>query len=70
VIPFGPYLCLGALVVTVRWADFWNADPASFQAMFEVPWLIISVLTLGVITLGAILVIWRNIKEAIFHPPT
>jgi leader peptidase (prepilin peptidase)/N-methyltransferase len=70
VIPFGPYLCLGGLVVMVRWADFWNADPAGFQAMFEVPWLIIVVLTLGVIMLGAILVIWRNIKEAIFHPPT
>jgi prepilin signal peptidase PulO-like enzyme (type II secretory pathway) len=66
VIPYGPYLCLGAVVVVIRWADFWNADPLGFQAICEVPWLIISVLALGVIMLGALLVIWRNIKESIF----
>jgi hypothetical protein len=51
----------------VRWADLWNANPAGFQALFWVPWLVVTVLALGVVMLGAILVIWRNIKQAIFH---
>jgi prepilin signal peptidase PulO-like enzyme (type II secretory pathway) len=67
VIPFGPYLCSGALVVMIRWADLWNAAPGGFQDIFGMPWLVIAVLALGVVMLGAILVIWRNIKEAIFR---
>ena len=66
VIPYGPFLCLGALVVMVRWADFWNADPRSLQAFFDFPWLVPGILAVGVIMLGAMLVLWRNIKEALF----
>jgi prepilin signal peptidase PulO-like enzyme (type II secretory pathway) len=63
VIPYGPFLCLGAVIVIVRWADLWNR----FQPLFEPWWLTPSVLALGVVMLGAMLVIWRNIKEAIFR---
>jgi leader peptidase (prepilin peptidase) / N-methyltransferase len=66
VIPYGPFLCLATLVVVCRWADFWNARPESFQRFFDVPWLVPAVLTVGVVMLGAMLVLWRNIKEAIF----
>jgi hypothetical protein len=67
VIPYGPFLCLGALVVMVRWADFWNADPDSLQAFFDFPWLVPGVLAVCVLMLGAMLVLWRNIKEAVFR---
>jgi len=66
VIPYGPFLCLAAAVVTVWWAWFWNQDPHGFQAIFELGWLLPMVLALGVVMLGAMLVIWRNIKEAMF----
>jgi hypothetical protein len=67
VIPYGPFLCLATLLIVVRWADFWNADPSSFQAVFYLGWLVPLVLALGVLMLGAMLVIWRNIKESIFR---
>jgi leader peptidase (prepilin peptidase) / N-methyltransferase len=36
VLPFGPFLCLAALVVVLFWAPLWNyASP-----MFDVPWLV------------------------------
>jgi prepilin signal peptidase PulO-like enzyme (type II secretory pathway) len=66
VIPYGPFLCLATLLVVIRWADFWNAG-AGFQAVFFLGWLVPLVLALGVVMLGAMLVIWRNIKESIFH---
>ena len=66
VIPYGPFLCLAATAATVWWAWFWNQDPHGFQAIFELGWLLPMVLALGVVMLGAMLVIWRNIKEAIF----
>jgi prepilin signal peptidase PulO-like enzyme (type II secretory pathway) len=65
VIPYGPFLCLGALVVMIRWADLWNADLRSLQAFFDVPWLVPAILSVGVLMLGAMLVLWRNVKEAI-----
>ena len=66
VIPFVPYLALAALAVLVRWADFWNAAPLGLQNTFGVPWLIPAVLAICVVMLWAALVLWRNIKEAIF----
>jgi hypothetical protein len=67
VIPYGPFLCLGALVVMVGWGEFWNARPHGIQALFGLPWLVPGVLAIGLVMLGAMLVIWRNIKEAIFR---
>ena len=65
-IPYGPFLCLATATVTVWWAWFWNQEPGSYQSIFEFGWLLPSVLAIGVIMLGAMLVIWRNIKEAVF----
>ncbi|BBO34079.1 prepilin peptidase [Lacipirellula parvula] len=65
-IPYGPFLCLATAVVTVWWAWFWNQEPGSYQSIFELGWLLPSVLAIGVVMLGAMLVIWRNIKEAIW----
>ncbi len=57
---------MAAVVTIARWAYLWNADPWSFQAYFELGWLVPAVLAGGVLMLGAMLVLWRNIKEAIF----
>lgn len=67
VIPYGPFLCLGALAVMLRWGDFWNVRLAGIQDWFSIPWLVPVILAVGVVMLGAMLVIWRNIKEAIFY---
>ncbi len=63
---YGPFLCLATLAVMVRWGTFWNAD-SSIQQIFGEPLLVVIVLCIGVVLLGAMLVIWRNIKEALFH---
>jgi leader peptidase (prepilin peptidase) / N-methyltransferase len=62
---YGPFLCLATLVVMLRWATFWNAD-TPLQQVFAEPWLVVAMLAAGVVLLGAMLVIWRNIKEAVF----
>jgi hypothetical protein len=67
VIPYGPYLCLGAVIVMVRWANFWNAGEGSLQAFFDFPWLVPAVLTVGVIVLGAMLIVWRQIKGVLLR---
>jgi leader peptidase (prepilin peptidase)/N-methyltransferase len=69
VIPYGPFLCLGALIVMTRWTDLWNDEPDGFQAFFFFGWLVPTVLAIGIVMLGAMLVIWRNIKEALFANP-
>jgi prepilin signal peptidase PulO-like enzyme (type II secretory pathway) len=63
VIPYGPFLCLGTLAVMLSWAWGWNVDDGVYRAFFEFPWLVPGVLVVGVIMLGAMLVLWRNIKE-------
>lgn len=62
---YGPFLCLATLAVMTRWASLWNAD-SSIQQVFSESWLVLAVLGAGVVLLGAMLVIWRNIKEALF----
>jgi leader peptidase (prepilin peptidase) / N-methyltransferase len=64
---YGPFLCLATLAVMVRWADLWNAD-SPLQQVFGMPWLVATVLAIGVILLWAMLVLWRNVKESLFRP--
>jgi prepilin signal peptidase PulO-like enzyme (type II secretory pathway) len=66
VIPYGPFLCLGAAVVTVRWADFWNDSPGSVQGLFFFPGLVPAILAVGVAMLFAMLWAWRIVKERVF----
>jgi prepilin signal peptidase PulO-like enzyme (type II secretory pathway) len=66
VIPYGPFLCLGACVVIVRWADFWNDAPGSVQGLFYFPWLVPAILAVGVFVLFAMLWVWRIVKERVF----
>ncbi|MEM9658170.1 MAG: A24 family peptidase, partial [Planctomycetota bacterium] len=65
VIPYGPFLCLATAAVVVSWGSLWRDGPGGMQALFWLWWLIPAVLVLCVVMLGAVLVIWRNIKSVI-----
>ncbi len=60
-IPYGPFLCLGALFVMVRWGDVWNR----VQFAFSVGWLIPATLIVCIFLLIVLLVIWRSIKDGL-----
>ena len=62
VIPYGPFLCLGALFVIVRWADIWNHSQFAFQA----GWLMPAVLIVCIVLLGLMLAVWQQIKVKLF----
>ena len=59
VIPYGPFLCLAAATVVVFWAPIWNWA----QPMFGLGVLVPAVLVICLTLLGAMLFIWRLIKE-------
>ncbi|MCA9230750.1 MAG: prepilin peptidase [Planctomycetales bacterium] len=63
VIPYGPFLCLGSLVVAVRWPDFWSLN---VQDVFHFGWLIAVVLLASFVLLGVMLAIWQQIKIRLF----
>ncbi|MGI9429830.1 MAG: prepilin peptidase [Bythopirellula sp.] len=62
VIPYGPFLCIGALLVVVRWADVWNRCQFAFQA----GWLVPAVLIVCIALLGLMLAVWQQIKMRLF----
>ncbi len=62
-IPYGPFLCLGTLLVIVRWPSIWNPG---LQALFSVPWLVPGVLLVCFTLLGVMLTIWQQIKQRLF----
>jgi len=61
VIPFGPFLCLGALATLVFWAAVW--DYAS--ELFQVQWLVPSAIAICLPLLGAMLYGWQRLRERI-----
>jgi len=63
VIPYGPFLCLGALVTMVWWADFWTPR---MQDVFRIDWLVPVVLLVGFGLLGLMLAVWQKVKRALF----
>ncbi len=64
VIPYGPFLCLGALLVIVRWGSLWS--PLSIQPLFQEGWLVPVVMMAGLVLLGLMLAGWRVIKMSLF----
>ena len=62
VIPFGPFLCLGATVVVVDWAPIWMWGRQLFGAGLLVP----AVLLVCLVLLGLILALWSAIKGFLF----
>lgn len=65
VIPYGPFLCLGALFVMVCWAGVWNRVAFAFQ----LGWLVPAVLLFCFVLLGVLLFIWQQIKRILFGIP-
>lgn len=59
-IPYGPFLCLAALFVIVRWAVVWNRC----QFAFSVGWLVPVTLIACIVLLFVMLVIWQRIKDS------
>ncbi len=61
--PYGPYLCAAVVVVLVFWNSLWTEWAARFFATLGGN-LILSVVVACVALMGAMLWIWRLIKEA------
>jgi prepilin signal peptidase PulO-like enzyme (type II secretory pathway) len=59
VIPYGPFLCLGALTAFVAWAPIWNR----LQPVFEVVWLVPVALIVCLVLMWAMLSVWQAIKR-------
>jgi prepilin signal peptidase PulO-like enzyme (type II secretory pathway) len=51
-IPYGPFLCLGAMTVIVRWVGFWEATADVFELGWFVPMMIAICLVLMAVMLG------------------
>jgi prepilin signal peptidase PulO-like enzyme (type II secretory pathway) len=61
--PYGPYLCAATVVVLVYWDDLWNQWAGR---LFELgPATIVGIVVACVVLMGAMLWIWRLIKEAL-----
>jgi hypothetical protein len=63
-IPYGPFLCLGAVAVIVGWAPIWLWAQQNW--LVGPAWLVPAVLALGVLLLGVALAVWRMIKIGLF----
>jgi len=61
-IAFGPYLCLAAAIVVVRWPAFWT----SVQPLFAAGWLVPGVLAVCLLLMLGLLMLWRILEQAIF----
>jgi prepilin signal peptidase PulO-like enzyme (type II secretory pathway) len=62
VIPFGPFLCLGAAFVVVEWAPIWEWGRQLFGAGLLVP----AALVVCLVLLGLMLGVWAQIKRFFF----
>jgi leader peptidase (prepilin peptidase)/N-methyltransferase len=59
VIPYGPFLCLAAVVVMINWGPIWNwAAP-----LFSVAWLVPAALAVCLALLAILLRLWRAIRS-------
>jgi prepilin signal peptidase PulO-like enzyme (type II secretory pathway) len=63
VIPYGPFLCLAATVVTVFWGPIW----AWALPLYGVSWLVPGALAVCLVMLAVLLWLWRGIR-ALLRP--
>jgi prepilin signal peptidase PulO-like enzyme (type II secretory pathway) len=61
VIPYGPFLCLGATAVIVKWGPIWMWG----QQLFVLGGWIPALLAFCLLLLGGMLMVWRMFKEAV-----
>jgi leader peptidase (prepilin peptidase)/N-methyltransferase len=62
-IAFGPYLCLGAVIVIVKWADIWQGFAAP---LFAAGWLLPAMLAACLMLMMGLLMLWRIIEQWLF----
>ena len=61
-IAFGPYLCVAALYLIVRWESIWSAA----APVFEMGWLLIAILAACLLLMLGLLMLMRIIRQALF----
>lgn len=62
-IPYGPFLCLGAMTVIVRWGGFWESTAGVFELGWFVPMMIAICLVLMAVMLGGYEFVRRNLQR-------
>ena len=55
-IPYGPFLCLAAAVLIVRWAPIWDRT----ALIFTLGWVVLAVMVVCLAPMGLMLAIWRG----------
>ena len=61
--PYGPYLCAATLAVLVKWEGLWTWAAGLFSTLGTT---VLVILATCVVVMGAMLWIWRLIREAIW----
>jgi len=61
-IPYGPFLCLAALVLIVRWDSLWG----NTWHLFELGWFVPALMVVCLLLMGVMLGVWQLIVRA-FH---
>jgi prepilin signal peptidase PulO-like enzyme (type II secretory pathway) len=62
-IAFGPYLCLAALLVILKWASVWDFAGPLFAAGPLVP----AVMAVCLVLMMGVLMLWRTVEQALFR---
>jgi hypothetical protein len=61
-IAFGPYLCLAALYVIVKWQDVWEFA----EGIFALGWMIPALLVVCLMLMMGLLMLWRLLAQWLF----
>lgn len=61
--PYGPFLCLSALVTIVFWPRLWDRTSHTFA----IPWLVPAFIAASLVAMFVLLVVWAAIKRALFR---
>ena len=60
-IPYGPFLCLAAVTVLVRWKDLWNWA----VGIFQLGWIVPAAVVVCLIGMALLLALWRLLRAAL-----
>jgi prepilin signal peptidase PulO-like enzyme (type II secretory pathway) len=63
-IPYGPFLCLAALVVVLQWPAFWDRS----VDIFSLGWVVPALLACCLVLLGLLLLIYRLLGQLFARP--
>lgn len=58
VIPYGPFLCLGAVTVVASWISLWDA----LQEWFIIPWMVPAAFVVCMVAIVPILLVYRLLR--------